>query len=101
VAICKDCGRDMLATDSCSIRSVVLDGRLWRRTRFGMERFYRSDEWVNRRCNDCGVNVGGIHHPCCDVEECPKCGGQLISCGCPDGAVALSAVVPERNDRLA
>lgn len=36
------------------------------------------------RCHDCGVIAGGIHHPGCDWEECPKCRRQLISCGCLD-----------------
>jgi hypothetical protein len=34
------------------------------------------------RCHDCGVKVGGYHHPGCDDEECPNCHMQLISCGC-------------------
>ena len=33
-------------------------------------------------CHDCNAPVGGYHHPGCDMERCPHCGGQLISCGC-------------------
>jgi hypothetical protein len=36
------------------------------------------------RCHDCNVEPGGFHHPGCDNEDCPKCSGQLISCGCLD-----------------
>jgi hypothetical protein len=34
------------------------------------------------KCHDCFVTDGGSHHPGCDMEECPKCRGQLIFCGC-------------------
>lgn len=33
-------------------------------------------------CHDCGIVRGGVHHPGCDMERCPRCGGQLIGCGC-------------------
>ena len=36
------------------------------------------------RCHDCNIKEGGYHHPNCDMERCPRCGGQLISCGCLD-----------------
>lgn len=34
------------------------------------------------RCGDCGVKEGQLHEFGCDMEVCPFCGGQLISCDC-------------------
>ena len=33
-------------------------------------------------CHDCGVQEGQFHKPGCDMEHCPFCGHQLISCDC-------------------
>lgn len=46
---------------------------------------YHFDE-PSGRCHDCNIKHGGYHHPGCDVERCPRCEGQLISCGCLEGA---------------
>jgi len=33
-------------------------------------------------CPDCGAEQGEFHQTGCDIEQCPYCGGQLISCDC-------------------
>jgi len=34
------------------------------------------------RCEDCGKMKGELHLDGCDIERCPICHGQMISCGC-------------------
>jgi hypothetical protein len=36
------------------------------------------------RCHDCGARPGQLHKEGCDVERCPGCGFQRITCGCTD-----------------
>lgn len=49
------------------------------RVRYGEENVdWEADKY---ECHDCGVAKGQIHVFGCDVEECPVCGDQLISCG--------------------
>ena len=60
--------------------SYTLNGKPIARVRYGSEQ----DDWHADRipCHDCRVLKGEFHVPTCDVEECPLCGGQLISCDC-------------------
>jgi len=39
---------------------------------------------VKNFCGDCGCREGELHKffPECDMERCPICKGQLLSCGC-------------------
>ena len=40
-----------------------------------------------KTCHDCGCKEGELHDLGCDMERCPFCGGQLITCGCRYEAV--------------
>jgi hypothetical protein len=63
------------------VLSYTAEGRTIPRIRYGDE---RSDWHADRvPCHDCRVIKGEFHVPSCDVEECPLCGGQFISCDCP------------------
>lgn len=45
-----------------------------------------------KNCPQCGVAVGEFHDPsrapeafwCCNIEQCPYCGGRAYQCRCPD-----------------
>jgi hypothetical protein len=43
---------------------------------------FRGD--MRERCPDCAAPLGEPHSGGCDVARCRTCGGQRISCGCPD-----------------
>jgi hypothetical protein len=57
-----------------------IGGRDLPRVRYGQERI----DWGAERqpCHDCRVQAGQLHVPSCDVEECPNCGEQAITCDC-------------------
>jgi len=37
---------------------------------------------MTHHCGDCGRLEGQLHIAGCDIERCPKCHGQLLSCAC-------------------
>lgn len=79
MTVCSWCGSEMATGESCCVRALHKDGRPFPLAPFGHERGRRR---VGERCGDCGVARGGWHHPGCDLQPCPACGRQLLSCGC-------------------
>lgn len=74
-AICEICQQDMLKVDGCIPHGYgkTISGIYWVAPMMGNE---------FSRCHDCGAKNNQLHHPGCDMELCPKCGGQAISCDC-------------------
>jgi hypothetical protein len=86
--ICKACHQDMADCEkedgnvTCLVPVIEIDGHQYRRSKY-----HFGEEWG--RCHDCEIKHGGIHHAFCDVEKCPVCDDQLISCDCKGKAYQI------------
>ena len=84
MAKCNDCQREMHTAKSCVFPNILIDGKWYERV--------TSDSDLKIRCHDCGIynKPGNIHHLGCDMERCPVCHGQLISCGHEPKAIGIA-----------
>ena len=87
---CEDCKREMDAKiESCALdfRCIKIKGEIFPRDTCGKHSYD-----YNEYCHDCGIlnRVGNLHHFGCDIERCPACGGQLISCDCKKEAIGVN-----------
>lgn len=89
-AVCQDCGKPMDTGVGCTLKELNRKKMVYGRIPYGEEKRMHeglAPEYVkgmfDTPCHDCNVTKGQYHHLGCDMEECPRCGGQLISCDCP------------------
>lgn len=75
---------------------ITLHGKKYKRIRYGSELLkgveqpvevngvpvWWSEMTKSNHCHDCFAIFDQLHCSGCDVEECPRCGGQLLSCDC-------------------
>jgi len=57
---------------------LVINSREYDRVPYGDEEVPLN----HPQCDDCGVPRGALHLLGCDLEQCPRCLGQVISCDC-------------------
>ncbi len=83
---CQDCKKEMLGSESCDLkyRCIKIDGQTFPRDVGEFD--------YNVHCHDCGIlnKVGNLHHFGCDIERCPACRGQMISCSCHKEAIGVN-----------
>lgn len=105
-ASCQACNQVMNRGTGCTLVSYddFADGHLYKRIPFGEEiRYCDTSEsveaamiriigpnWRDFDCGDCNCSVGQLHHVGCDLEECPRCHGQAIICGCAQKEEAVN-----------
>lgn len=77
MATCTDCNREVTIAASCIVTTLLIEG-----VTYDLELHQPGRRDPSDRCGDCGVRPGGYHHLGCDLMRCPRCGRQLISCGC-------------------
>lgn len=77
-------------------KTIILNDKRYKRIKYGSELLEGDEQSIDvdgtsmrwselaklNNCHDCFAVFGQLHCFGCDVEECPRCGGQLLSCNC-------------------
>ncbi len=61
---------------------LTCGGKSYAKIAYGSETFRHPVEADREPCRHCRTIKGKFHEDSCDYEQCPKCGDQLMSCGC-------------------
>ena len=64
-------------------KSITYKGKKYQRIKCGKgyDREYAKGIEKDYTCGDCGVSYNQYHDLSCDIEQCPICKEQLLSCG--------------------
>jgi hypothetical protein len=78
---------------------IQIEGAWYDRIRYGSASMWLevNPTYAAAPCHDCDAVAGQFHVPDCDMEQCPRCNWQLISCGC---AVTAPVTPPEEDDGI-
>ncbi len=86
----------------------LIQGKLYNPVKVGDEGDWGED-YPEQSCGDCGSKYGEQHFSGCDVERCPACGGQMLSCDCGPGydvdddmdEATLNELIEEQKQEIA
>ena len=67
---------------SQAIKNFRIAGRDYARIACGYEDGEFFSEAIDNECSNCGVPTGFLHLLPCDLEQCPCCHAQALSCKC-------------------
>jgi hypothetical protein len=67
---------------SQAVTSFKISGQKFERIACGYEREDFAEFAVDPECSNCGAPTGFLHVLPCDLEQCPRCEGQALSCSC-------------------
>jgi len=78
--VCRGCKKEFFDSETLTCKETLEfpDGKELNRIPFAL--VYKGE--VRIGCEGCGIAPGGYHHIGCREEICPKCGKEIISCGC-------------------
>lgn len=79
VVICKWCNKDMNNSEGCNAHVVKVGKATFVSVVYGKETNITQPK-RRKHCGDCNATRGHRHHYRCDLEECPVCHEQYLTC---------------------
>jgi len=81
-AVCQGCHKPMAPHNGCTVSHIYMNGKKYERIKAGATPGFDDDMSETDVCHDCNAGAGQYHHFGCDMERCPCCLHQVISCDC-------------------